>query len=212
MWEKFKQRLGKFVQDVKAIFRRRGNSANAQEKEVKWDSMSLSSDFPANTSPTEERYVTLADDMEQLIEKCIEHSNLILDASGQVDSKWIDIIDEKAFALLEDIMEELKFSVNRSRTNLPKRIPTKALIVSIAANQPYEYVAADLSQLEERGIAHLIHGIAEPRQEKWEKEGAQEAEVVREYLEEYGDNELVSSVIPGATLLYWEDLDIWDWE
>ena len=248
MWEKFKQRLGKFVQGVKAIFRRRGNSANAQEKDLTWDSFSSSTETPVfKLAPMEDGTMTFTCDnttinkdaldilcyseeaynrlfhpqelreaMEELVDECYDKKDIILDETGKVKLEWKKYLDEEDCRLLEEIMKELEISANGSRTNLPKRIPTKALIVSVAANQPYEYLATDLSQLEEKGIAHLIHGITESHQDRWEKDKAfaseEEMELVREYLEEHGNGELISSVIPNGTLLYWEDLDLWDYE
>lgn len=241
MWERFKQRLGKFVQGVKAIFRRRRNNTNAQEKELTRDD-----DTPIFTfSPKDERtYVFTCDTaidkdeldalghkklynepfyqkglqeaVEELVEECYDKKDLILDETGEVKLEWKKYLDEEACLLLEEIMKELENSANGSRTNLPKRIPTKTLIISVAANQPYEYVATDLSQLEEKGIAHLIHGITESHQERWEKDkvfvSEGEIEAVHEYLQANSENDLISSVIPNGILLYWEDLDLWDYE
>jgi len=68
-------------------------------------------------------------------------------------------------------------------TILPKHIKVKTLLVSLAANQPYDYQAVDLSQYEERGLAHFIVGrttgfqeILEEFQEdrKWLEEALRE--------------------------------------
>lgn len=244
MWERFKQHLGKFVQDVKAIFRKRKNNANAQEKNLTWDGFSSSTETPIFTlSPMEGRTMTFTCDnatinkdaldalcysgeaykaqrlqevIEELVEECYDKKDLILDETGEVKLEWKKYLDEDAYLLLEEVMKELEILANGSRTNLPKRIPTRALIVSVAANQPYEYIATDLSQLEEKGIAHLIHGITESHQDRWEKDKAfaseEDMELVREYLQANDENELISSVIPNGILLYWEDLDLWDYE
>lgn len=235
--------MGKFVQDVKAIFRKRKNNANAQEKNLTWDSFSSSEETPIfKLAPMEGRTMTFTCDnaiinkdaldalcyseeayaqelrevVEELVEECYNKKDFILDETGQIKPEWKKYLDEEDCQFLEEIMKELEISANGSRTNLPKRIPTKALIVSVAANQPYEYIATDLSQLEEKGIAHLIHGITESHQDRWEKDKAfaseEDMELVREYLQANGDGELISSVIPNGILLYWEDLDLWDYE
>ena len=54
--------------------------------------------------------------------------------------------------------ETQEFSFNIPLTLLPKRYPCKALILSLAANQPYDYQAVDMSQYEERKLAHFIVG------------------------------------------------------
>lgn len=248
MWERFKQRLGKIVQSIKAIFRKRKNNANAQEKNLTWDSFSSSTETPVfKLAPMEGRTMTftcsnatinkdaldalcyseeaynrpfhtqeLQKAIEDLVEECYNKKDLILDETGEVKLEWKKYLDEEDCRLLEEIMKELEISANGSRTNLPKRIKTRALIVSVAANQPYEYIATDLSQLEEKGIAHLIHGITESHQDRWEKDkvfaSEEDMELVREYLQANEENELISSVIPNGILLYWEDLDLWDYE
>jgi hypothetical protein len=158
----------------------------------------------------------LREAIEDLVEECYNKKDLILDETGEVKLEWKKYLGEEDCRLLEEIMKELEISANGSRTNLPKRIQTRALIVSVAANQPYEYIATDLSQLEEKGIAHLIHGITESHQDRWEKDkvfaSEEDMELVREYLQANEENELISSVIPNGILLYWEDLDLWDYE
>lgn len=124
---------------------------------------------------------------------------------GKVDS--IEIVETP------QIKMEKKISYS-PLTLLPKRIPTKALILSVDANASSEYIATDISQLESRGIAHIIIGRPQSQeeliQEYERRNGALDDEFRDELLEQEGN--LVSAIIPGATLLYYEDLGIWDWE
>lgn len=108
---------------------------------------------------------------------------------------------------------------------LPKRYWCKTLILSLAANQPYDYQAVDMSQYEERKLAHFIIGRMCSLQELKEEYLADlpdynysEAEIQEEraYLDEAmreaEDTGLFSVPIPNATLLHYEDEGIWSFE
>jgi hypothetical protein len=109
-------------------------------------------------------------------------------------------------------------------TLLPKRYPCKALILSLAANQPYDYQAVDMSQYEERKIAHFIVGrtcgveqmmeeyLAEVKNNLSPEEMEEEQEWLEEMMEQALTNGMYSTFIGEATLLHYETLDVWDFE
>lgn len=105
---------------------------------------------------------------------------------------------------------ELEKFVNISRTILPKRIPVKTLILTLAANQEYDYQAVDISLLEEKGIVHDIIGSTKSPEEL----DAQYQ--TSKYWDEESDGPLwfddgtCSAVVGAATLLYYEELGIWE--
>ena len=129
---------------------------------------------------------------------------------------------DKDFELVFDLStgkNELEKYVNISRTILPKHYWCKTLIVSIAANQPYEYRSMDISQLEERGIAHFVIGRTigfqeieeEYRQEKIRlQEGENEDGI--EWLREGAETGLCSMIYGSADLYYYEELGYWDFD
>ena len=110
-------------------------------------------------------------------------------------------------------------------TFLPKRYWCKMLILSLAANQPYDYQAVDMSQYEERKLAHFIVGrtcsIEELMEEYLEEvknnfSSPEEVEEEREWLEETfvraTENGMHSFPLGSATLLHYEELGVWDIE
>ena len=58
----------------------------------------------------------------------------------------------------EQLINSLEKYFNISRTLLPKRYLVKTLILTLAANQQSNYQAVDMSQYEEKGLAHFIVG------------------------------------------------------
>ena len=114
---------------------------------------------------------------------------------------------------------ELENFVNITYPFLPKRIGCKAIILSLAANQQSDYQAVDLSQHEEKGIAHFIIGRTCSLEQLMCDYIAQEERLDEEDLEWMGEeiarckkSGLFSALIPNATLLYYEALGIWDFE
>ena len=114
---------------------------------------------------------------------------------------------------------ELENFVNITYPFLPKRIGCKAIILSLAANQQSDYQAVDLSQHEEKGIAHFIIGRTCSLEQLMCDYIAQEERLDEEDLEWISDevarnkeSGLFSALIPNATLLYYEALGIWDFE
>lgn len=116
---------------------------------------------------------------------------------------------------------EKYFSI--SRTLLPKRIEVKTLILTLAANQQSDYQAVDLSQYEERGLAHFIVGRTTGLKELMdeylmeqtydsEEEAKEEQEWLAEELEQAGESGIFSSIVGKATLLHYEGLGVWSFE
>ena len=123
----------------------------------------------------------------------------------------------------DQLINSLEKYFSISRTLLPKRIEVKTLLLTLAANQQSDYQAVDLSQYEERGLAHFIVGRTTGLQELMdeylmeqrydsEEEAKEEQEWLAEELERAGESGLFSSVVGAATLLYYEDLGVWSFE
>lgn len=117
----------------------------------------------------------------------------------------------------------LKFS-NIPESLLPKRYWCKTLILTLAASQPYEYQAVDMSQYEERGLAHFIVGSPHSAEEMIaeyiegirnglsEEELQEEEQWLQEIIETTKENGMHSFPVAGATLLHYESLGLWDIE
>ena len=134
---------------------------------------------------------------------------------NKVDKVEIPSCAEVTFELVYDAdsgKNELEKFVNTYRTLLPKRYRVKTLLISLAANQPWDYIAVDLSQYEEKGIAHYIIGRTNGLEEmakEYLNENEDDAEWLKEELENVQGN-LYSAVVGEATLLHWEELDLWE--
>lgn len=110
---------------------------------------------------------------------------------------------------------ELENFVNITYPFLPKRIGCKAIILSLAANQQSDYQAVDLSQHEEKGIAHFIIGRTcslEQLIAQEERLDEEDIEWIRDEVARNKESGLFSALIPNATLLYYEALGVWDFE
>lgn len=110
---------------------------------------------------------------------------------------------------------ELENFVNITYPFLPKRIGCKAIILSLAANQQSDYQAVDLSQHEEKGIAHFIIGRTcslEQLIAQEEQLDEEDIEWIRDEVARNKESGLFSALIPNATLLYYEALGVWDFE
>lgn len=114
---------------------------------------------------------------------------------------------------------ELENFVNITYPFLPKRIGCKAIILSLAANQQSDYQAVDLSQHEEKGIAHFIIGRTCSLEQlmcdyiaQEERLDEEDIEWIRDEVARNKESGLFSALIPNATLLYYEALGVWDFE
>lgn len=158
---------------------------------------------------------------------------------GTIDTgtKEFNTVDKNGFVMIPsnaDVNFELVYDEDQlinslenyfsiSRTLLPKRIEVKTLILTLAANQQSDYQAVDLSQYEERGLAHFIVGRTTGLKELMdeylmeqtydsEEEAKEEREWLAEELEQADESGLFSSVVGKATLLHYEELGIWSFE
>lgn len=195
--------MGKIVQRAKEkIFRnRKRNKAIAEFKN------STMSEGLKYISPDN-------DDYKRMLEEVVD---AYLDKKDLVDENFLKLLSPGASETLNEIEKTLEKVINTHLTVLPKRIKTRGLIITIAANQPSEYFAVDISQLESRGIAHMITARTESHEQLAEmyeaEQGIDDDEEWQEVLEEVREgNDLISVYLPGATLLYYEDFDYWDYE
>ena len=210
MWAKFKQRLGKIVQEVLNIFRKK--KPQYEVAEGKWT---------INGSPIDVKFSTLesaSDD--SLVGKSVvlEDGELFINGESFGKVLKIDKLDlppecfettsapaqltgdiewHGTFDMEDDLLEKL---LSRAYQVLPKVINVPTLIVSSYANQEYEGIGVDISQLEETGIAHF-----------W----CTTTKTVEECMEEYDleweeGTESNSIIVKDATLLQWED-GHWEW-
>ena len=132
---------------------------------------------------------------------------------GEINCGWVEIPSQP---------EIQKNFFNIPLTLLPKRIPVKTLLVSLAANQQNDYQAVDMSQYEEKELAHFIIGrtcrmeelleeyFAEQKYNS-EEEKQEDKEWLEEMLSEAEDG-LFSTCVGKATLLHYEELGIWSFK
>lgn len=132
---------------------------------------------------------------------------------GEINCGWVEIPSQP---------EIQKNFFNIPLTLLPKRIPVKTLLVSLAANQQSDYQAVDMSQYEEKELAHFIIGrtcsVEELLEEYFaeqkynsEEEKQEDKEWLEEMLSEAEDG-LFSTCVGKATLLHYEELGIWSFK
>ena len=129
---------------------------------------------------------------------------------------------DKDFELVFDSStgkNELEKFVNMVYPILPKHYWCKTLIVTIAANQPYDYQSMDISQLEERGIAHFVIGhtigFQEIEEEYMRESKLDSEEEIAErvgWLREGAESGLCSMIYGPADLYYYEELGYWDFD
>ena len=140
----------------------------------------------------------------------------ILSKENMPDNEWEQLLaffdDEELETPAEEILSKAQsqtFSASIPLTFLPKRYRCKTLIITLAARQPYDYKAVDMSQYEERSLIHYIIGSTSSPEE-----------ITQDYRNETGDDDedlellwsdnLSSAVVGEATLYYYEDLDYWE--
>ena len=120
---------------------------------------------------------------------------------GEINCGWVEIPSQ---------VEIQKNSFNIPLTLLPKRYWCKTLLVSLAANQSWDYHGVDMSQYEEKGLAHFISAYTCDMAELLAKYCHSEEEL-EEMLSEVEDG-LFSVCVGKATLLHYEELGIWTFE
>ena len=157
---------------------------------------------------------------------------------GTIDTetKEFNTVDKNGFVMIpshadvnfelvydeDQLINSLEKYFNISRTLLPKRYLCKTLLVSLAANQQSDYQAVDMSQYEEKGLAHFIIGrtcdmeeLLEEYFAEQEYNSEEEKQEDKEWLEEMlseAENGLFSTCVGRATLLHYEELGIWSFE
>lgn len=132
---------------------------------------------------------------------------------GEINCGWVEIPSQP---------EIQKNFLNIPVTLLPKRYWCKTLLVSLAANQQSDYQAVDMSQYEEKGLAHFIIGrtcgmeeLLEEYFAEQEYSSEEEKQEDKEWLEEMlseAEDGLFSTCVGKATLLHYEELGIWSFE
>lgn len=129
---------------------------------------------------------------------------------GEINCGWVEIPSQP---------EIQKNFFNIPLTLLPKRYSCKTLLVSLAANQQWDYQAVDMSQYEEKGLAHFIVGRTCDMEELLEEyfsetqyESEEEEQEDRKFFEEIVEDGLFSTCVGEATLLHYEELGVWSFE
>ena len=132
---------------------------------------------------------------------------------GEINCGWVEIPSQP---------EIQKNFFNIPLTLLPKRYSCKTLLVSLAANQQSDYQAVDMSQYEEKELAHFIIGRTCSMEELLEEYFAEqkynseeEKQEDKEWLEEMlseAEDGLFSTCVGKATLLHYEELGVWSFE
>ena len=112
----------------------------------------------------------------------------------------------------DDLINELEKFVSIHRTLLPKRYRIKTLIVTLAANQEYDYQAVDFSQYEEKGLAHYIVGSTKSPEELDEQYQTSNFWDEESNGQLWFDDGTCSAIVGAATLLHYEELGIWEVE
>lgn len=206
----FIRRLGKKAQELlnKIFGKKKQYDPLCKEANGLWKNHLSDGIFYINGEPIGEvkEVEVLSSDFKQLDEQVRALQNVI----------------DKDFELVFDSSVDkngLEKFFNMTYPILPKHYRCKTLILSIAANQPYEYQSMDISQLEERGIAHFVIGRTigfqeieqEYRQEKAKLQEEENEDGV-EWLREGAETGLCSMIYGPADLYYYEDEGYWDFD
>lgn len=99
----------------------------------------------------------------------------------------------------ELLLEKLS---STSLTNLPKYYSCKALILSVYGNQPWSGIGVDLSQYEEKGLAHFFVMRAESPEEVMEEYRRKHPDSTLEYNE---GEDSISAILPDTILIEYGD-------
>lgn len=234
MWEKFKQRLGKTVQGLLNIFKKkpkceRGLRAKCNFLEDAGGFELAEGKWTIQGQPIDVKFCDLGPSASDtsLIGKevMLNDGELFIDGVSFGKVLKIDKLDlpdsffEKTDKPAElncdltwedtqiDIDKVLKNLVNTYESLLPKRIHVPTLIVSTYASWDYDSIGIDISQLEEKGIAHFFCTSTKSMEEHM----TQFRERHPDYEEWEEDDEGASVIVRDATLIDWGD-GIWTWE
>jgi hypothetical protein len=198
MWEKFTSGLGKVVQDLLNIFKKKN-------KTQEWDCVTFTTGEGTcdeiHLGPGKVTIMPLSDKQitwETPIYK-IEDKELYERGKRAELPLFEDGISEEEFKELEKL-----FSIYL--TDLPKRYLVKTLIVSCYASSDYDSIGADISQLEETGIAHYWCTSTKSMKE-WDVD-LQQRHILEEPLEIDTEEEHV--IVNNAILEEWPN-GYWTW-
>lgn len=197
MWEKFKQCLGKIVQGVLNIFRKKKPSKETIIMETKGftDENGITLGPGTVTLTPTEKY-----GVQPITLYWEDGSETKIDRGARAE---LDLYED---ACDEQLYQELLKMLNTNESFLPKRIEVPTLIVSTYADWDYDSIGVDISLLEEHGIAHFFctstKSMAEHMQEFMDRHPD-----VEEWEEE---DECASVIIKDAVLLEWGD-GTWSW-
>ncbi len=139
----------------------------------------------------------------------------ILSKENMPDNEWEQLLaffdDEELETPAEEILSKAQsqeFSASIPLTLLPKHYWCKTLLLTLAANQPYDYRAIDMSQFEERSLVHYIIGCTCSKETLHQQ--YVEATGEDDDIEDLWNGDWCSSVMGPANLYYYEELDHWE--
>ena len=197
MWLKLKMRLGKIVQSALNIFRKkkkykRGLRAKCGLLEDACEFKLAEGEWTINGTPIE---VKLYEPESKEYE--------VPTLNSYYNQPVTFTVDDCNFNT--DALEKL---CNTPLTVLPKRYSVKTLIVSTFSNWDYDSIGVDISQLEEKGVAHYFCTSTKSMKEHMEEFRAAHPEADDW---EGVEDENASVVVPNATLIEWPG-GYWEWD
>ena len=194
MWENFKQCLGKIVQGVLNIFRKKKPSITMETKGFTDENGFTLGPGTLTLTPAEKYGV------QPVTISWEDGSETKIDRGTRAE---LDLYED---ACDEQLYQELLKMLNTYESLLPKRIEVPTLIVSTYANWDCDSIGVDISLLEEHGIAHFFCTSTKSMEEHMQDFRDRHSDV-----EEWEEDEECSSVIiKDAVLLEWED-GTWSW-
>lgn len=202
MWEKFKMRLGKIVQGVLNIFKKKPKYKRGLRAKCNFieDSSMIGKEVFLNEGELfidgESFGKVLKIDKLDLPDSFFEKTDKPTEL--KCDLTWEDS--------QIDISNLVKNLANTYESLLPKIIRVPTLIVSTYASWDYDSIGVDFSQFEEKGIAHYFCTSTKSMDEHM----AQFRECHPDYEEWEEDDEGSSIVVRNALLAQWED-GTWTW-
>lgn len=196
MWEKFTSSLGKVVQDLLNIFKKKNKTQD-------WDCVTFTTGEGTcdeiHLGPGKVTIAPLAELPVQITwEKELKPCKPERGKRAELPL-FEDGISEEEFKALENL-----FSIYL--TDLPKRHWVKTLIVSCYASFDYDSIGADISQLDETGIAHFWCTSTKSMSE-WD-EDLRQRHILEEPLEIDAEEEHV--IVNDAILEEWPN-GYWTW-
>lgn len=212
MWKKFIMHLGKMVQGALNIFRKKKPqykvvegkwTVQGQPMDVKFSSLSNDSLIGQTVTLNEGEVLIDGKSFGKVLGIETISFDDVDDLCKKLDSYNIPVEFTAEINCEKDFHEKL---ANTYKPLLPKLIKVPTLIVSSYASWGYDSIGVDLSQLEEKGIAHYFCTSTKSIEELMSEYLARHPEA-----EPWEDEEESSSiVVKNATLAEWED-GTWTW-